>query len=361
MVIFSIMCAEIGFIFPRFDGEIFAAGGVFSGREQTFMLIHPGSTGPDVGRLEARLSELGLYTGCANKIYSSSLQYAVKAFQRANGLAEDGTVGDQTWAALFPDTAAIPSPAASPLADAPLAQRCLALTGTFETSAMAPECYAGLAGDFDGQGISFGVLQWNLGQGTLQPLLTEMLSSHPEVMQRLFQENLDVLKKMLASPRADQLAWARSIQDPVRHRVSAPWNGLLKALGHTPEFQAIQVEHAAGMHTAASQLCRHFGVTSERALALMFDIRVQNGSIGAATEALIRADFAEIPASADPPVAEVARLQSIANRRAEASSRAFVEDVRVRKLTIANGSGTVHGVAFDLEHQFGIRLAPADA
>jgi hypothetical protein len=54
--------------------------------------------------------------------------------------------------------------------------------------------------------------------------------------------------------------------------------------------------------------------------------------------------------------AEVARLQSIANRRAEASSAQYVEDVRVRKLTIANGSGTVHGMSYDLENQFGIGL-----
>jgi hypothetical protein len=72
----------------------------------------------------------------------------------------------------------------------------------------------------------------------------------------------------------------------------------------------------------------------------------------------IRADFAAIPADADPMDAEVARLQSIANRRAEAASPAFVEDVRVRKLTIANGAGTVHGVPYDLEQQFGIRLQP---
>jgi hypothetical protein len=56
--------------------------------------------------------------------------------------------------------------------------------------------------------------------------------------------------------------------------------------------------------------------------------------------------------------AEVARLQSIANRRAEAAKPAYVEDVRARKLAIANGAGTVHGVPYNLEQQFGIRLQP---
>lgn len=44
-------------------------------------------------------------------------------------------------------------------------------------------------------------------------------------------------------------------------------------------------------------------------------------------------------------------------RRAETANRAWVEDVRTRKLCIANG-GVVHGIPYDLEGQFGISLAP---
>jgi hypothetical protein len=94
-------------------------------------------------------------------------------------------------------------------------------------------------------------------------------------------------------------------------------------------------------------------------VALMFDIRVQNGSISAATEASIRADYGAIPADAAPMDIELARLQSIANRRAEAANPQFVEDVRRRKLAIANGAGTVHGMVYDLGRQFGIRLQDA--
>jgi hypothetical protein len=310
------------------------------------MLLQLGTTSPDVGSLQTRLIALGLYTGTPDNIYSESVQSAVKAFQTANGLTPDGIVGNQTWAALFPVD----------FTGNPLAQRCLALTGTFETSALPPACFAGLAGDFDGQGLSFGSLQWNIGQGTLQPLFSEMYSNHTDVLSTLFGENLAAFNTMLASPLSQQLAWARSIQDPAHHTVSEPWKSLFRTLGLTPEFQAIQLAHAATIQTASVQLCQRFGVSTERAQALMFDIRVQNGSIGSATEALIRTDFAAIPASAAPMDAELAKLQSIANRVAEASKAAYVQDVRVRKLTIANGSGTVHGVTYNLEQQFGIRL-----
>jgi hypothetical protein len=316
------------------------------------MLLYLGSAGAGVGRLEVRLGQLGLYTGNADGVYHGGVESAVKAFQKSRGLDPDGVVGDRTWSELFPgDEADKPSPD-----NTPLAQRCLALTGTFETSAAAPDCYAGLTGDFDGQGLSFGVLQWNIGQGTLQPLLAEMLAVHEDVMAGLFHDRVGELRSLLASPPAAQLAWARSIQDPLRRRIFEPWMGLFKALGRTPEFQAIEVAHAGDIHRAALRLCARFGLATERAAALMFDIRVQNFSISAATEAKIRDDFAAIAEGTAPLDIEVARLRSIANRRAEAASPAFVEDVRVRKLTIANGEGTVHGVPYHLERQFGIGL-----
>ena len=322
------------------------------------ILLRVGSTGADVGRLETRLTELSLYTGRVDNVFGGGVEAGVKSFQKSNGLTADGIVGDQTWAALFPDDAA-PAPPTNPLADAPMVQRCLALTGTFETSTPPPGCYSGLTGDFDGQGLSFGVLQWNIGQGTLQPMLSQMIAQHGDVARNVFNDQLPALQSMLQLPRAGQLAWARGIQDPVRHQIQTPWKGLFTALGQTPEFQAIQCDFASAIHNAAMQLCTRFGVVSERAIALMFDIRVQNGSISSATEAIIRTDFATIPTDAAPMDAELARLQSIANRRAEAASAAFVEDVRTRKLTIANGTGTVHGMAYDLDRQFGIRLQSA--
>jgi hypothetical protein len=186
-------------------------------------------------------------------------------------------------------------------------------------------------------------------------MLQEMIADHEDIISGLFQERLDEIRNMLSLPLAAQLQWARGIQN-AQHLVSEPWKSSFCALGRTPEFQAIETAHAAAIHNAALQLCARFGVTTERAVALMFDICVQNNSISAATEAKIRADFAAIPADGDPMATEVAKLQSIANRRAEAANPKFVEDVRLRKLTIANGTGQVHSVQYDLDREFGIGL-----
>jgi hypothetical protein len=187
--------------------------------------------------------------------------------------------------------------------------------------------------------------------------LTEMVTEHSDVAANVFHENLGLLTSMLQSSRDQQLAWTQSIQDPSRFTVFEPWKGFFRALGRTSEFQAIQVDHAERIRQNAQAMCRDFGVSTERALALMFDICVQNGSISPATASTIHADFAGIPAG-DPRDAEVAKLRVIANRRAEAAATAYVEDVRIRKLTIANGQGTVHNVPYNLEQQFGIRLQP---
>jgi peptidoglycan hydrolase-like protein with peptidoglycan-binding domain len=314
-----------------------------------------GSRGTEVAKIQTRLQGLGLYAGLIDGDFGGGTQSAVKAFQSAKpGLAVDGKVGPLTWAALFGDEA-IAAPA---ILSAPLEQRCLALTGSFETGQPPPECFAGLTGDFDGQGISLGVCQWNFGQGSLQPLLQEIDQTRPEVIDAVFQDHATEFRAVLRESQDEQMAWARSIQD-ARNNVVEPWRGLLKTLCRRVEFQAVQTSNATKLLTAARALCAEFSVRSQRALALLFDIKVQNGSINDVVKAQIARDFATLQPSGDPGTDEVARLRIIANRRAEAANLRWVEDVRQRKLTIANGEGTVHGRVYDLQGQYGIGLVAA--
>ena len=315
-----------------------------------------GARGEEVSRLQTRLRELGLYRGPIDGDFGGGTESAVRAFQQAHGLEADGIVGPATWQALYGDTVPIPTPA---IAAKPLIYRNLALTGAFETEAPIPECFSGLAGDFDGQGMSFGALQWNLGQGTLQPLLCAIDRAHPEVVDNVFGPHAAELRAMLSSSREDQLSWARSIQDGRRFVIAEPWRGLFKTLGRREEFQDIEVNAAEQIYRDAVTWCHTYGVKSERAVALMFDIRVQNGSIASTTRAQIERDFAMLEPGDDADTLEVARLRVIANRRAEAANPRWVEDVRARKLAIANGAGTIHGAYYDLEGQYGISLRPA--
>jgi len=317
-------------------------------------LYQRGSQGPEVAKIQTRLRELALYAGPLDGDFGGGTESAVKAFQKANGLAIDGRVGPQTSAVLFGGVAIEP-PA---ITTAPLEQRCLALTGSFETGQPPPECFAGLSGDFDGQGLSLGVCQWNFGQGSLQPLLLEIDRTHPDIVDAVFQDYAAEFRTVLQGSQDDQMSWARSIQDSQK-RVTEPWRGLLKSLCRREEFQEVQTNNANALLAAARALCTEFGVRSQRALALLFDIKVQNGSIGKIVKAQIMHDFAALTPPGDANADEVARLQIIANRRAEAANPQWVEDVRARKLTIANGQGTVHGRFYDLQGQYGIRISAA--
>ncbi|MGE0384489.1 MAG: peptidoglycan-binding protein [Gammaproteobacteria bacterium] len=313
-----------------------------------------GSSGAQVQAIQRRLAQLGWYTGALDGRFGGGTLAAVVAFQKDRRLDADGIVGPITWKALFKRR-----PPAPEFSAQDLGRRCLALSGAFETGEPPPQCFAGLSGDFDGQGLSFGVLQWNVGQRSLQPLMARMLARHRAVVQGIFHDYTAVLQAALAAPQDEQMQFVRRIQHPVKHTVNEPWRGLLRALGRTPEFQVIQAEAAARLLQAARRDCGAYGVRSQRALALMFDIRVQNGSIGAVTRAQILADFGAGRDDPDPAQAEVRRLRIIANRRAEAANPRWVEDVRARKLCIAEGEGTVHGIAYDLRAQFGIGLEPA--
>lgn len=310
-----------------------------------------GSAGPEVLEIQRRLARLGFYNGPVDAIFGGATDAGVVAFQRSLGLDLDGIVGDQTWKALFGGDAA-PAPAVTRQA---LAQRCLALTGAIETGAAPPECFAALAGDFDGQGISFGVIKLALGNGSLGEFLRALDVDHPACIDDVFHENAPVLRAVARAPIAEQLTWARSIQQQAHHQLDEPWQGMFRALGRRAECQALQIAVAGKRFQAAQALCREYGLWSERGVALMFDIVVENGSIGPLVQAQIQRDY-DAMAGLDRDALEVARMQSIARRRAAVCSPASASDVLVRKLTIAEGSGRIHGRTFDLAEDYGIRL-----
>jgi hypothetical protein len=217
-------------------------------------------------------------------------------------------------------------------------------------------CFGCASGDFDGQGISYSALQWNFGQGTLQPLLIEMNENHSDVMIRIFGEMHAELSSVLNLPRPNQMTWARSIQTPC-HTLESAWSQSFRALGETAEFQTIAACHASSLFNGGLALCRMLGLKSQRAAALMFDIKVQNGGIVPNALTLIEKDFAAI-GSGNSDALEIARMRSVANRVADATAVQWREDVRNRKLVAAAGFGVVHGEHYDLTTQFGLTLAP---
>ena len=313
------------------------------------MTLCIGMSGDYVRSVQRLLAGLSLYPGPIDSSYGGGTYAAVKTFQLRNHLPPTGLVDAPTWELMFPGQ---PEPV-SDLSSESLSDRCLALTGSFETSTYPPDSFCGLSGDFDHMGLSFGVCQWNIGQGTLQPLLEQMFQQHPAVAQDIFHEDLETLASLQKAGLPEQLAFARSIQN--KGQIIEPWRGMFLSLGRTPEFRAIQASAASASFKLALELCARYGLTSERAAALMFDILTQNGSIDTSVSRAILKAVARLPASAEN---EVARLVIIANHVADSAAPEHMIDVRNRKLAIAQGAGIVHGLHYDLAEVFGIRLSP---
>jgi len=74
------------------------------------MLLKIGSQGEDVKKLQEKL---GIDAGNAAGTFGPKTEAAVKAWQKTNGLLDDGIVGDSTWGKLFPNNNPTILPASS--------------------------------------------------------------------------------------------------------------------------------------------------------------------------------------------------------------------------------------------------------
>lgn len=195
-----------------------------------------------------------------------------------------------------------------------------ALDKAFAVTSYYEGGYCGIAGNTDGQGLSLGFLQWNFGQGTLQPLLLRVFNEHPQLT-NLMPENGKWLLDALQNGWI--MDWALQIQD--NNQVIDPWYTALYNLCCTPEFQKIQQDAAKEYVNYAINMCNGFGLTTDRAFALMFDIAVQCGPINGYE-------------LAEPTYAE--KLEAVANAAVRKCNPQWQDDVGKRKLAI------VHGVDF---------------
>jgi N-acetylmuramoyl-L-alanine amidase len=71
--------------------------------------LYWGSSGPDVSRVQSRLSDWGYYKGPIDGVVGGKTADAIKRFQAKNGLPPDGVVGKSTWAALGYNVASQPA------------------------------------------------------------------------------------------------------------------------------------------------------------------------------------------------------------------------------------------------------------
>jgi hypothetical protein len=248
-------------------------------------------------------------------------------------------------------------------------EKALRITSTFETG--RPLGFGGLTGNFDRMGVSFGLMQWNIGSGSLQPLLWEFAQRHPKNFDAVFSRDAPQLRQMLEqfhkarNPSeqkriiAEQMRFASSINDrrcdPGNERTHKfcklvePWASYFRRLEADSAFQQIQLRRVRKSMNVAVKYARQFGLRSERGFALMFDIVTQSGAGWLTCKKPAckkRAPMIEQQRTAKQQqlgrsLTEREMLTIIANVVADTSLPKWRERVRIRKMSIVQGSGKV--------------------
>jgi len=291
-----------------------------------------GLSGAIARDIQANLLKQGFFAGDHDKFmdgdFGGHTATALMQLQAARSLPQTGAVDDATWAQLT--VAPVPT----------LFERCLGLTASFEGNG-----YTQIEGNFDGAGLTWGIIGFTLSNGEIQGLLREIEQTAPGTLARVMGADLAAQwAAHTAQPIAQQLAWADSISSGGNKTVlPRDWVDAFARLGTEPLVQRLQMHHAYDSYfVPAAATASTLGLTTELGLALCFDAHVQNGKARVlAVQDLMRAGRAATEAQQ-----RIAFAQAVA---AHANPR-YHDDVLARKMTVATGAGSVHGRA--------VRLAP---
>lgn len=269
----------------------------------------------------------------------------------------------------------------------------LNVTGSFE----GHQGWATIANNFDGQGMSLGLLQQNFGQGTLQPLLLAMRKYYPSTFRSAFTtRDLNSLNTMLSRwesynpirsvasvnsynevelseplleretelfPDIDTLSDMDEGEKPTYANLAASsysnresvywaksslylsngktfktnWRRSFQSLALSAPYRSYQIQSAISMFDRARGYFSTFGFKEMRSFLLMYDFVVQNGGFNASH----RNQFLTYLRK-NPRASETTKLRKLLDIRIKSVRWQYRSDVRDRKNAIINSQGTVH-------------------
>ena len=146
----------------------------------------------------------------------------------------------------------------------PAELKAVQITSTLETGRRGG--FFGLTGNFDGQGLSFGLVNWTIGTGSLQPLLREFAAKEPARWRQVFGSHaasfLALMSRSGKQATAEQLRFAidqmngqKVVKGKRRWFIMEPWAGYFKRLSEDSAFQRIQVRAVRDLLDRARYFC----------------------------------------------------------------------------------------------------------
>lgn len=220
---------------------------------------------------------------------------------------------------------------------------CVKITSGFEGTD-----YSTVSGNFDEMGISAGLLQWNLGQGTLQAYIL----NHVNVMSYDFPVSIEPLHRL---PPRDSVMWAKDNMLDMSGNLKPEWQMAWVTFLTHPTVINVQKRAIDKYFHRAKEITGKLGFSHEhkRAMAWAFDVAVQNWSFDIDCPSPNREQANIIMSKYSPDnfalwskeeLDEDQIILLIASHlRALKSKQQYRDDVFSRKATIAIGCGIVHG------------------
>ncbi|MDA2937080.1 peptidoglycan-binding protein [Acidobacteria bacterium AH-259-A15] len=302
------------------------------------VLFARGARGEIIKEIQRSLQETGFDPRGIDGIYGKGTEKAVTEFQQEISVEQTGKLDETTWSRLTDSS--VPS----------LRDRCLQLTATFEG-----HDFSLAQGNWDGAGITWGIIGFTLIHGGIRKIVSTIHQEAPDLLGETFEDTTDELLEVVRANRSDQLAWADRVSlGKSKVRLAEPWRSRFRRFGQLKEVQALQIRLAdEDYFQPALQTAKRFNLKTELGISLAFDIHVQNGGVKTRARQQIEKDLDEHQISGEKELRVV-----ISNAVADHSKKAFREDVRSRKLTIATGVGRVHGSLFLLPN-WGLDDLPA--
>lgn len=201
--------------------------------------------------------------------------------------------------------------------------------------------YEALADNTDQQGTSFGIIQWNFGQGTLGPLLLAMRAANQQKFDSSFGANMNfqsLLSAMTSANIPAQKSWAQGVISNNR----AGWTSAFTTLGQIEEFKKVQLDFAAHYQEKIKscialmrELAPHLMVKVQlRTYCALFDLCVQQNNLTSA-ETLIRTEFASASITTQKEL-----LVFVCKKRAEKALEQYRADAFSRRMGIISGQQT---------------------
>lgn len=267
-------------------------------------------------------------------------------------------------------------------------RRALALGLTISGGFEGTSGWANISNDFDGMGLSAGLLNQTLGTGSLQPLLAQLDFDHPTEFAAAFSpSHYRSIKNMLeawkqgtawrphqrelvlvsdvdrdsseieartTTPTDQSVQWARQNLYQANGDFISSWKAELQNLIAKPSYISLQIEAAKQYHDRALEYLSRIQIHDLRTYLLMFDVVTQNGGIKES-----RFTEWEQKVRAQKLTTSTAKLKALVDIRLQDTKPQWRSDVKKRKYTIIDGIGRVHGMDLNLPKMF--CYSPADS